>query len=50
MLAMVPGHGWGLMVGATAISSWERLAIRPRLRWCALAVLGLAAFTFFVAA
>lgn len=50
MLAMVPGHGWGLMVGATAISSWERLAIRPRLRWCALAVLGLAAFTFFVGA
>lgn len=48
MLAMVPGHGWGLMVGATAISSWERLALRPRLRWCAVAVLGLAVFTFFV--
>lgn len=48
MLSMVPGHGWGLMVGATAISSWERLALRPRLRWCALAVLALAAYTFFV--
>jgi predicted metal-binding membrane protein len=50
MLAMVPGHGWGLMVGATAISSWERLAVRPRLRWCAVAALALAAFTFFVGA
>jgi predicted metal-binding membrane protein len=48
MLAMVPGHGWGLMLGATAISSWERLALRPRLRWCAVAVFGLAVFTFFV--
>lgn len=50
MLAMVPGHGWGLMLGATAISSWERLAIRPRPRRCALATLGLAAFTFFAGA
>ncbi len=46
MLAMVPGHGWGLMVGATAISSWQRLARRPRLRRCALAVMALAAFTY----
>ncbi len=48
MLAMVPGHGWGLMAGATAISSWERLARRPRLRRCALAVLGLAVYTYFL--
>lgn len=46
MLAMVPGHGWGLMAGATAISSWQRLARRPRLRRCAPAVIALAAFTF----
>lgn len=44
MMAMVPGHGWGLMVGATAISSWQRLARRPHLRWCALALVALAAF------
>jgi predicted metal-binding membrane protein len=48
MLSMVPGHGWGLMVGATAISSWQRLALRPRLHWCAAAVLALAVYTFFV--
>ncbi len=47
MLAMVPGHGWGLMLGATAISSWQRLARRPRLRWCALVTVGLAALTCF---
>lgn len=48
MLAMVPGHGWGLMIGATAISSWERLARRPHLRRCGAAVALLAAFTFLV--
>lgn len=48
MLAMVPGHGWGLMIGATAVSSWERLARRPHLRWCAAAVVALAAFTYLV--
>ncbi len=48
MLAMVPGHGWGLMLGATAISSWERLARRPQLRRCAVAVLGLAVYTYLL--
>lgn len=48
MLAMVPGHGWGLMVGATAIVSWERLARRPHLRRCAIAVAALAALTWLV--
>lgn len=45
MLAMVPWHGWALMLGATAISSWERLARRPRLRRCAAAIGALAALT-----
>jgi predicted metal-binding membrane protein len=43
MLAMVPGHAIALMVALTAISSWQRLARRPRRSVSAGALLALAA-------
>jgi predicted metal-binding membrane protein len=42
MLATVPGHGLLLMASLTALSSWERLAARPRRRLCAAALVVLA--------
>jgi predicted metal-binding membrane protein len=43
MLAMVPGHGLALMAALTALSSWQRLARRPRRELCAAALIVLAA-------
>jgi predicted metal-binding membrane protein len=43
MLAMVPAHGLALMAALTALSSWQRLARRPRRELCAAALAGLAA-------
>ena len=43
MLAMVPGHGLALMVALTALSSWQRLARRPRRSWCAGALVAVMA-------
>jgi predicted metal-binding membrane protein len=43
MLAMVPGHGLALMVALTGLSSWQRLARRPRRTYCAGALVALAA-------
>jgi predicted metal-binding membrane protein len=42
MLAMVPGHQLLLMLPLTALTSWERLARRPRRRVCAGALAALA--------
>jgi len=42
MLAMVPGHGLALMVALTALSTWQRLARRPRRSLCAGALVALA--------
>lgn len=41
MLAMIPGHGIALMVALTGLSSWQRLARRPRREWCAGALVAL---------
>jgi predicted metal-binding membrane protein len=43
MLAMIPGHGIPLMAALTALSSWQRLARRPRRMSCAGALVALAA-------
>jgi predicted metal-binding membrane protein len=43
MLAMVPGHGLALMVALTGVSSWQRLARRPRRSVCAGVLVALAA-------
>jgi predicted metal-binding membrane protein len=43
MLAMVPRHSLPLMVALTALSTWERFAVRPRLKACALALVALSA-------
>lgn len=35
MLAMLPGHGLALMTALTALTSWQRIARRPRRSACA---------------
>ena len=41
MLAMIPGHGLALMAALTALSTWQRLARRPRRAACAGALIAL---------
>jgi hypothetical protein len=43
MLVMVGRHSLALMVALTALSTWERFAVRPRLKACALALVALSA-------
>ena len=43
MLAMIPGHSLALMVALTALSTWQRLARRPRRELCAGALVALMA-------
>lgn len=51
MLAMVPGHYLPMsMLAGGALSTWERLASRPRRRACAAVLAGLAALTALVGA
>ena len=50
MLAMVPGHGVGLMLAATALVTWERLARVPPTRGTAGALLALAGVVAIVGA
>ncbi len=48
MLAMVPGHGLALMAALTALSSWQRLARRPRREACAGALVALMTLVMLV--
>lgn len=48
MLAMVPGHGLALMAALTALSSWQRLARRPRRSICAGVLVALATLVTLV--
>lgn len=41
MLAMLPGHGLALMAALTALTTWQRLARRPRRSACAGALVAL---------
>jgi predicted metal-binding membrane protein len=51
MLVMIPGHYLPeLMVTLAALSTWERLALRPRRRACAAGLAGLAALTLLAGA
>jgi predicted metal-binding membrane protein len=50
MLVMIPGHSLVLMLGVTALVTWERLARLPRLRAGALVLAIAGAMVVYVAA